>query len=56
MIDKDIKKIDLIEIIDISSSTLAKLSSNKYVSLNVIDKLCAAFDCQPGDIIEYIPD
>lgn len=40
---------------EISSSTMAKLSKNKVVSLEVIDKICCALDCQPGDIIEYVP-
>jgi len=28
----------------------------KPVSLDVIDKICAALICQPGDIIEHVPD
>ncbi|HBG7258678.1 helix-turn-helix domain-containing protein [Clostridioides difficile] len=36
-----------------SSTTIAKLSSNKNVSLDVIDKICKALNCQPGDIMEY---
>ena len=40
--------------IKISSSTLARLNTNQYVSLEVIDKICEVLDCQPGDLIEYI--
>ena len=39
-----------------SSTTIAKLSSNKNVSLDVIDKICKALDCQPGDIMAYEDD
>ncbi|MBY1396512.1 helix-turn-helix transcriptional regulator [Clostridioides difficile] len=39
-----------------SSTTIAKLSSNKNISLDVIDKICKALDCQPGDIMEYEDD
>ncbi|EQG02074.1 helix-turn-helix transcriptional regulator, partial [Clostridioides difficile] len=39
-----------------SSTTIAKLSSNKNVSLDVIDKICKALNCQPGDIMEYEDD
>ncbi|MGN4434381.1 helix-turn-helix domain-containing protein [Bacillus cereus group sp. MYBK69-1] len=56
LIDKDIKKLDLKDKLGISSSTLAKFSKNEYISLSVIDKLCAYFNCQPSDLIEYIPD
>jgi len=40
----------------ISSATMAKLSSHKAVSLQVIDKICAKMHCQPDDIMEFIDD
>lgn len=40
---------------NISNATMAKLNTSDYVSLEVIDKLCAALHCQPGDLIEYTP-
>lgn len=39
--------------IEVSSATMAKLSKNQPVSLDVIDKICATLNCQPGDILEY---
>ena len=57
LIDKDLKKGDLIALAGITKATIAKLSKdNNYVSLEIIDKLCAALDCQPGDLLQYIPD
>lgn len=53
LIDRDIKKTELQKMTGISSATLAKLNTDKFVSLEVIDKICAALDCQPGDLIEY---
>lgn len=50
---KGISKGDLIEMTGISSATMAKLSANKTVSLDVISKICKALECQPGDIMEY---
>ena len=32
------------------------LNSNKYLSLEVIDKICAALECQPEDLLEYVRD
>lgn len=55
LIDKNLKKQDVIKAADISNATMAKLNTNDYVSLEVIDKLCAALNCQPGDLMEYIP-
>lgn len=52
----EISKEDLRLKIGVSSATLAKLSKNQYVSLEVIDKICDVLHCQPGDILEYVPD
>ena len=52
----EISKEDLRLKIGVSSATLAKLSKNQYVSLEVIDKICDVLHCQPGDIIEFVPD
>lgn len=55
LIDKDLKKRDLIQMADLSKATLTKLSKNEHVSMDVIERLCVALECQPGDIIEYVP-
>lgn len=56
LIDRDIKKQDLLKMTGISSATMAKLNTNEYVALEVIDKLCKALGCQPGDLLEYLED
>ena len=56
LIDRDIKKGELMILANASKATIARLSTNKYVSLEIIDKLCLALNCQPGDLLEYIPD
>ncbi|GGH55389.1 MULTISPECIES: helix-turn-helix domain-containing protein [Paenibacillus] len=56
LIDREIKKQDLLKMTGISSATMAKLNTNEYVSLEVIDKLCTALECQPGDLLEHITD
>jgi len=52
---KGITKEHLRESINISSATMAKISSHKMISLSVINDVCKALDCQPGDIMEYVP-
>jgi len=49
---RDMKKTDLLEVI--SAPTLAKLSKGESVTTDVLCKICAFLDCQPGDIMEYI--
>ncbi|WP_339819165.1 helix-turn-helix transcriptional regulator [Paenibacillus sp. FSL R7-0216] len=56
LIDREIKKLELLKMTGISSATLAKLNTNEYVSLEIIDKICSALKCQPGDLLEHIPD
>ncbi len=56
LIDKDVKKLDIVKSTGISWATLAKMNTNEYVSLEVIDKLCGYLKCQPGDLIEHIQE
>jgi DNA-binding Xre family transcriptional regulator len=56
LIDRGIKKSDLKDLVGISLPTLAKLSKGEPISGTTIEKLCKYFNCQPGDIMEYVPD
>jgi putative transcriptional regulator len=40
----------------IGQSYLQQIRHNELVSWKTIDTLCRLLECQPGDIIEYIPD
>ena len=40
----------------LSQSTLQKLREGKGVSWDNIETLCRLIACQPGDLIEYLPD
>ena len=52
LIDRDMTKTDLRKETDIASSTLAKMSHNEYVSLEVLVRICKALDCELNDIVE----
>ncbi len=56
LIDKNLKKTDLIEDIGISSSTLAKMGRGEEVSLTVLTKICEKYHCDYGDLINHIDD
>lgn len=56
LIDKGMNKTELRKKTGIGTATLAKLSSNEKVSLDVIEKICSSLQVQPADIMEYIPD
>ena len=54
MIDKGIKKTELAKMAEISQTTLAKLSKNQYVSMDVLIKICDSLDCTFDEIIELV--
>ena len=56
LIDKDMKKSDLRAAAKLSSSTIANLNRGENVSTAVLLKICAALQCDVGDIMETIPD
>ena len=50
LIDKNMKKMDLLEAIEMSPNTLAKLGRNEDVSMDVLKRICAYLQCDIGDI------
>ena len=52
LIDKKMKKSALTELADVSSSTIAKLNRDEYVSLEVLERICRALRCDIGDVVE----
>lgn len=55
LIDKDLRKIDIRNELGFSSSTLAKMTKNQYVSLELLDKIATYLNCDIGDLVERIP-
>ncbi len=53
---RGISKMQLKEMTGIGNSTLAKLSSNENVALDVIERISEVLEVQPGDIMEYYKD
>lgn len=56
MIDKEINKSELREKVGIGTNTLAKLSKNQPVSMEVLMKICEALDCSISDVCEFIKE
>ncbi len=53
LIDKELSCGELKDILQISSATMAKLNSDKIVSLVVIDKICKYLNCNIQDVMQY---
>ena len=55
LIDKGWNKTEFAREVGISSNTLAKLSKNELVSLEVLVRICQRLDCPLGDIVQIVP-
>ena len=55
LIDKGLKKTNLLDLCGISTNVLAKLGRAEYVSMDSLQKICAALSCNIEDIMEFVP-
>ncbi len=56
LIDKNMKKGELQKKAGITASIMARLAKDETVKSDTLGKICDALDCQPGDIMENIPN
>lgn len=56
LIDRRIRKMEFAKMAGISQNTMARLSRNQNVSLDVLGKICCALDCKIDDILEFISE
>lgn len=49
----NMSKTDLRQTLGLSTATLAKLSSDQPVALDVLDKICTELGCSLNDVITY---
>ena len=55
LIDKGWNNTEFAREVGISSNTLAQLSKNELVSLEVLVRICQRLDCPLGDIVQIVP-
>ncbi|MEM6944621.1 MAG: helix-turn-helix transcriptional regulator [Pseudomonadota bacterium] len=48
---------ELAETVGIAEQTVSSLKSGKVrgIRFETLEKICAALDCQPGELMEYVP-
>ena len=56
LIDKRLKKTDLLTLAGLNPKTLARLGKEETVSMDALGKLCTALNCRIEDIVEFIPE
>lgn len=54
LIDKKLKRTELIEICGISSNVLAKLGKDEPVSMESLEKICMALNCNIQDVVQFV--
>lgn len=49
---------ELAQKVDLTPANLSILKNNhaKAVRFSTLEALCKALDCQPGDLLEYVPE
>lgn len=40
----------------LGQATMTRIRSGKPLDFVVLSRLCALLNCQPGDLLEYVPD
>ena len=56
LIDKKMNKSQLKAAAHISTNAVAKLGKNESVSLDTLEQICVALECNIEDIIDFIPN
>ncbi|MBQ6266205.1 MAG: helix-turn-helix transcriptional regulator [Clostridia bacterium] len=58
MADRKVSLKELSDRVGVSNVNLSKMKTGKIsaIRFSTLEAICAALDCQPGDILEYDPD
>ncbi len=56
LLDKGLKRTDLISQAGISSNVLAKLGRDEFVAMESVSKICKTLNCDIGDIMEMVDE
>ena len=53
LIDKDMQKNELCKLADISTYTMGRLKRGENVTVDTIEKICKALQCDIHDVLEF---
>lgn len=56
LIDKKMTNAQLAEKAQVSANIIARLKKDQYISMESIEKLCNALNCDIDDIMEFVKD
>jgi DNA-binding Xre family transcriptional regulator len=55
LIDRKMKKKDLVEAAGVSWSTIVKMGHDEHVSTEILVKICTALECEVHEVMEVVP-
>ena len=56
LIDLNLKKSELSKMSGVSMTSIAKLNHNENVNTEILNRICAALNCDISEIMEYVSD
>jgi putative transcriptional regulator len=58
LVKRGVKLTELSKAIDITLPNLSILKTNKAraIRFSTLEAICRTLDCQPGDLLEYVPE
>lgn len=56
LIDRNMKKKDLIALTGISQSSVSKMGRGENVNTEILHRICVSLNCGIADIMEVVPD
>ena len=56
LINKNMKRTDLLKVAGLNSTALAKMGKDQPVTMDTLGKICLALDCRIEDIVEHVPE
>lgn len=56
LIDRKMKKKDLVALSGVSKATIAKMGNDVHVSTEILLKICCALNVNIAEIIDIVPD
>ena len=56
LINKNMKRTDLLRVAGLNSTALAKMGKDQPVTMDTLGKICRALGCKIEDVVEYVPE
>lgn len=56
LLDKNMKKTDLLNEAHLTSTTISDMGKNKFVSMSTLNKICNTLQCDISSVIQHFPD